>query len=356
LNRHNPYDPETRLKIQQAIYGRPALPDENQHGYAYPAYAPLVILPFLPLPFPISASVWIAGQQILVVAAVALTIRATRWQIERWRTILLCLAAMAFRYSMITFVLGQTSIWVLCCLTLALWASMQRRDILAGLALAAGSIKPQLMILPALVLLMSLAPRQRKRTFLALSAAMTLLIGCSWLFAGPWFGDYVQQLQAYQQYSTTEFPLTALAENWLPHSSSQLLNAFVVALLLGMLSIVSWRWRGSGQAALPMGLAIVMTQLVVPQTGSYNLVLLLLPIIVILYYVNTRQCRTRWLGLAGRLLVWTDLLLIPWLLWPVVQHSENMPLDKIVVPALLLAVMPAGFPPRNKRILGEGDP
>jgi hypothetical protein len=63
LHQRSPYQPEVMLGIQEAIYGHPALPDENQHGYAYPAYAPLIVSPFLALPFPASASLWIAIQQ-----------------------------------------------------------------------------------------------------------------------------------------------------------------------------------------------------------------------------------------------------------------------------------------------------
>lgn len=81
LNRQSPYDPAAMEQMQWAIHGRPAVPDENQHGYAHPAYAPFVVLPFLLPPFPISESLWITGQQILAVAAVILTVRATGWQI-----------------------------------------------------------------------------------------------------------------------------------------------------------------------------------------------------------------------------------------------------------------------------------
>ena len=113
LHQRNPYQPEVMQGIQEAIYGRPALPDENQHGYAYPAYAPLIVSPFLALPLPVSASLWIAMQQALLVASVVLVVRATRWSIGPWHLLLLCLAAMTFRYALIAFVLGQTSTWVL---------------------------------------------------------------------------------------------------------------------------------------------------------------------------------------------------------------------------------------------------
>jgi hypothetical protein len=63
LHHQNPYNQEVMRQNQQAIYGRPALPDENQHGYAYPAHAPFLLAPFLLLPFSYAAPLWIALQQ-----------------------------------------------------------------------------------------------------------------------------------------------------------------------------------------------------------------------------------------------------------------------------------------------------
>lgn len=339
LHRQNPYDPTVMQSIQEAIYGRPALPDENQHGYAYPAYAPFVVLPFLLLPFSLSSSLWIAGQQFLVVAAVILTIRATGWKVGRWHLLLLCLAAMTFRYTMVTLVLGQTSIWVLFFLALALLATQRRSGALTGLSLAAASIKPQLVILPALALLVSLPAGERNRMLLTLGGAMAALLIGSWLFAGSWIADYWQQLQAYQGYSTTQFPLTALAQIWLSPSTSQVINAVVSALLLGILAIESWSWRGRGQVSFPVALAVVVSQLVVPQTGSYNLVVLLLPAVVALYHLSTGPHKRTPLVVVGRAFVWADLLIFPWLLWPFVRQRGWIAVDQVIVPLLLLIAL-----------------
>ena len=339
LHRRGPYDPEVMLQIQQAIYGRPARPDENQHGYAYPAYAPFIVWPFLPLPFPAAAALWIAAQQVLVVAAVALTIRAADWRPGLGTLAVLCLAAMTFRYSMISFVLGQTAVWVLFWLAVALWAARRRHDVAAGLALVAAAIKPQLVIPPALALLMILPGPRRRRVLGVWSGTMALLLALSVLFIGPWLADYVRQLRAYQDYSTTRFPILALAGEWLPPPGSAWLNALSIAVLLGGLIAVLWRRRGTGQVALPVALSVIVTQLVVPQTGSYNLTLLLLPAVVLLAYWNRQRYAGR-AALAARVLIWADLVLIPWLLWPIVQGKAGSAWDLVLVPLVLLAAVP----------------
>jgi len=339
LHRQDPYSEEMMGQIQQAIYGRPALPDENQHGYAYPAYTPFLLAPFLLLPFPFAVSLWIALQQILLIAAIILTIRAARWRIEAWRLGLLCLVAVTFRYSMITLVLGQTAVWVLFALALALWAARRQQAAVVGLALAAGTLKPQLMVLPALALLVTLAPGLRRRASLTSVGALVVLMAGSLMCAGFWIDDYWHLLQSYQDYSATEFPILALTQQWLPSAAGWWLNAMTTAALLTMLGLVMWRWRGSGQPELPLALAVVITQLVVPQTGSYNLVLLLLLAVIALAYLYRTDRRGQLLATAGRILVWVTLALAPWVLWPVVRYAPGLSADTVLMPLLLLVVI-----------------
>ncbi len=339
LHQRNPYSPDVMRNIQVAIYGRPALPGENQHGYAYPAYSPLIVAPFLALPFSISAALWIAVQQVLLVASIALVVRATGWSLRPWHLALLCLAAMTYRYAMIAFVLGQTSTWVFFCLSLALWAATRQRAGLAGLALAGGLIKPQLILLPALALLVTLQPARRLRLILSLGGTAAVLLVGSWLLAGVWLGDYWRLLQDYQGYSTTQFPVLALAQVWLPNGVGRVLNLAAIGGLLVPYAAVLWRARGSGQVALPLAMAVVVTQLLVPQTGSYNLTLLVLPAVVALERLNRVQIRHCRLAIAGRVLVWTSLVILPWLLLPVVKGRDEIPLDVVVLPLLVLLVL-----------------
>jgi hypothetical protein len=88
-----------------------------------------------------------------------------------------------------------------------------------------------------------------------------------------------------------------------------------------------------------MALAVVVTQLVVPQTGSYNLVLLLLPAVLVLAQLHRRSYRGQRLATAGRALIWATMVLLPWLLWPMVRFDPEMSLDLIILPGLVLLVL-----------------
>ena len=86
-------------------------------------------------------------------------------------------------------------------------------------------------------------------------------------------------------------------------------------------------------------MAVVVTQLLVPQTGSYNLTLLVLPSVVALQRLDWVRARHRWFAVAGRVIVWASLVIVPWLLLPVVKRQSGIPLDIVVLPTLILLVL-----------------
>jgi hypothetical protein len=57
--------------------------------------------------------------------------------------------------------------------------------------------------------------------------------------------------------------------------------------------------------------------------------------------LNTDSLRRHPWAIAGQALVWLDLLVIPWLLWPLVRGEEQLGWDQVIVPALLLIVLVA---------------
>jgi len=339
IHQQNPYDPQVTLDIQQAIYGRAARPGENQHQYAYPAYAAFAVFPFMVLPFSLSAPLWMAVQQVLLIASIVVVLRSGGGRIGAWQQLLLCLAAMTFRYAMIALVLGQTATWVVFGLSLALWATARGRAGLAGLALAAGFIKPQLVLLPALALLVSLEPGRRLRLILSWGGAMGALFLLSWLFSGFWVDDYLRVLQTYVGYSTTEFPILALSKRWLNPTASWYLNLVATGGLLALYVAVLWRFRASGRLAFPVAMAVGITQLVAPQTGSYNLTLLVLPAAVALQRPGGALAKVPWIGVVGRVVVWASLAIVPWMLFPLVTGPEGIPLDSVVLPVLILLAL-----------------
>jgi hypothetical protein len=107
----NPYSREVTDKIQMVVVGRPLAPDRCQQGFLYPPFLAFTIPHFL-LPYRLGLAVWVVTLQVLLVVATWLIVRCTSegGQISLAQLLLLTLAAVTFRYSLLNIGYGQFSI------------------------------------------------------------------------------------------------------------------------------------------------------------------------------------------------------------------------------------------------------
>ncbi len=343
LLHRNPYTDEVTHTIQRGIYGRLATSDENQHGYAYPAYAAF-ILPICLLPFPVATALWLTAQQFLLLASLLLIKEALGWKLGSVMTILLGLATMLFKYSMIVFVLGQTSILILFFMSVAFWAAQRRQDIMSGFCLALMTIKPPLVFLLIPIWLFVTPPSRRRGVFLGLSGTLLGLLLLSWLFVGNWLGDFLLRLQNYRRYTGTQPPLSAFLGHWLALPHREVINLILTALLIAWLIAVIWKLRqneneGEGNLGLSLSLGIMVTLLVAPQTGSYNLVLALFTVCFCLWFLQP-LARESLPARVGQVTAWLSITLIPWLLWLLLLAKPALGyIDLVIMPGIILAVL-----------------
>src|SRR5690606_14509345 len=71
----NPYSDEAALYTQQAIFGRPALPGEDQHRLVYLPYALLIHAPFTLLSYPAARALYMTVLQAALFSGVVLMMR-----------------------------------------------------------------------------------------------------------------------------------------------------------------------------------------------------------------------------------------------------------------------------------------
>ena len=110
---HNPYTTQVAEQIQLALIGHRASPSENQYIYPYPPYLAIIIVPFLILPFAASVTAWLVLQQVLLALAFILMMQTLDWRPATWMLGALVAAWVAFRYSVLIMLLGQTSVLIL---------------------------------------------------------------------------------------------------------------------------------------------------------------------------------------------------------------------------------------------------
>jgi hypothetical protein len=111
----NPYSDDVSLQNQLAILRRPARPEEDQLGFAYPPFALLTVLPLLAVSYEWAQAIWIPFILLVLVSALLVACRRPR----------LSLTFLLFYQVFFGIVLGNFAI-LLAAILLALWAAFTR--------------------------------------------------------------------------------------------------------------------------------------------------------------------------------------------------------------------------------------
>ncbi len=314
------YDQSTTRDIQIMIYGEQLLPGEDQQGFAYPAHIIPMLAPFWLIPDrAIAAALW-TGLTLTMMAWTLILLRSI-WG----KTPFIMIGLWLFwHYSFAMFFPSQFTAIPLAAVGIGYWAYHTRRDLLAGAVLAVGTIKPQLVAIPIVVILF-LALRERRwrliGSFLGFGAGWFLI---SVLVAGWWIPGWLAQLRDYSEYAPFSWP---------PRTAWEISPIFAVAALgVVIISLVKMRWSEK----VVIAASIVMGLLLLPQTLTHNLVLLLIPLNMVWVGKARRMALTMWfLGWAFFLgyvldpewLFWWrwQVLLVPFLTLLVVNAASRQP-------------------------------
>ena len=271
----NPYSETATLRIQEGMYGRPALPDEDQAAFAYPLYSLLFFFPLCLLDnYGLAQAVWLWVLLVALVAAVILWMQTIHWHPRLWLRALTMLWVVLMYHSFRALILGQFSVLVLLALVAALWAMQRGHDGWAGVLLALTTIKPQMVYLAIPWLLLWAAGKRRWRIWAGFGATLAGLVIGSMILLPSWLPDFVRQATAYPSYTVYGSLAWMIVQHWL--GLGQVIETVVlVGLALGLLAL-GWRlWRGSWQQMLWMlGLLLLCTNFFTPRIATTNYLLL----------------------------------------------------------------------------------
>ena len=354
LRGRDPYSAEVTREIQAGYYGRPLDParandPRDQQGFAYPVYVVFLLAPTVHLSF---ASVQIAFRWMLLALAlisVPLWFRALGLRPSPVFQLVWVIAVLGSFPAVQAIKLQQLTLLVCALLAGAAAAWARGRLALAGVCLAIASIKPQLIVLPALWLIIwSLGNwRARQRLFWSFAASMLLLFGGGELMLPGWVHRFRISTASYWTYTGGGRSVLDVALGSFPGKA---VAAIVVLLLIG----VCWRVRRVTAReplfAWTLALVLAATLVVIPTFATYNQ-LLLLPALMLMagsFPELWRQGRMlRVLLILGALAI-----LWPWvaaaaldlalLLFPraTVSNAAMLPLlPSLAVPLLALAAV-----------------
>jgi hypothetical protein len=299
----NPYSEEAAVFTQVKIYGRPALPGEDEVRLTYPFYSILVHGPFVYLDYQVAQALHMVLLQAALFAGVALTLAALRWRPPLWLTAVLMGWALLDYPEARGVILGQVAILGYFSLAGSLWLLSRGRDGAAGAMLVLSTIKPTLIFLVVPFLLLWALARGRRRFVIGFGLTLLVLCAASWVLLPSWLGDFLYRVQTYTSYTVGESPVWLLTHRALPGLGS--IGEYVLTGLLLLLMLWAW-WlavrpgsESAGAFHWTLGLTLVVSSLIVPRSATTNYVMLLAPILWIFAILDRHGTRGRWIMLLA---------------------------------------------------------
>jgi hypothetical protein len=288
----SPYSDEASLNIQQRIYGRPVINNEDPGFFVYPFYTAFVMWPMVFMEYAWASAVWLVFLQACLLAALALILNLYRWRPAPPLLAALLLWALFDYFAARGLLLGQPSHLVYLLQVVAVWGLVKQRDSLAGAALALSTLKPQMgyLIVPLLLLW---ALRERRLRFVgAFALSFGGLMLASFIAQPDWLGDWVAQVRLYPQYTAAAYPDTGspawiltvgmfgLDLEWL------LTLAFALPMLWGWYTLLVQRQQASWLWVVL--LTLVVTHLIAARTATPHFVVFNLAIVAYLQQAQRR--------------------------------------------------------------------
>jgi Glycosyltransferase family 87 len=285
LRGHDPYREELSERIQLRIYGRTLTNYELEHGrdqhrFAYPAYTAFVLAPLTWLSYETARALACGILAALIALSVPCWMQTVGWRplpaVVAWAVVIVLLSPVTARGLRLV----QVGVLVGFLLSVAALAVARNHLLLAGMLLAAASIKPQLALLPtAWFLLWSLSALDKRWQLLAgFTFALVALIAGSAALVPRWIPHFLDGLAAYRHYTGAPSAFDAVFGR--PWSAVPTLLAFIA------LALVAWKTRraeaSTRQYVLALALALAVTVWAMPANFDPYNQLLGLPLVFFL--------------------------------------------------------------------------
>jgi Glycosyltransferase family 87 len=293
LHRRNPYGTEVSHEIQVKFYGHvinqtyddPKAKLVDEQRFAYPVYEVLLMAPFVYADFE-EVQHWaplVLG--LLIALNVLLCLSVLQWNVP-WEAaaamVLFTLSspqiAQGLRLQQLAIVDGYL-------LIAGAWCVNRGHLATAGILLAVSTIKPQMVLLPLCWFAIWAAGDWPKRWRLPafFIGTMAALVAVGELLLPGWLGYFLAGLAAYRRYALP----ASLLQMALGDTFGEVVGAIIV---LGLL-VFAWRNRkaaGDSMQFMSVLAAFLMGDLLAfPLFTSFNQVLLILPVLLLLHSWNT---------------------------------------------------------------------
>ncbi len=339
------YDPEKQWQVQQEFASKVEI-RRGPLPYVRPPFEALLFLPFAYLAYPVAFLVWTV-LKVALILTLSFVLPPSNWKCGNPRTLilqsLLCFAFFPVGFDMLQ---GQDSVLLLFILALALRLMLQGADLQGGAVMALGLFKFHLVV--PFLLIFVLAKRGRIVLGFLTTAAVLFLVSLSMVRRSgvleyPRYLWHLNSLPGLGIVQTRNMPnLRGIVTVLLGHgSSSRPVQWLLVGAALLGIAVVARSWRSHDREAITtaFSFSIVVILLTSYYANSYDMTLLLLPLLLLgkpVFDADHRWPRSIFLA-ATLVLLCTPLFWV--LVWRVDQFCW------IALVLLALAVSISATPP-----------
>jgi hypothetical protein len=281
----DPYSDAVSLRIQERIFGRAALPDEQPNHFAYPLYAILFVWPVIHMDYAWASAIWMVAMEAALIGGLIALLALYRWRARPITVAGLALFMLIVYPGARGLLLGQVSHLVFTLQALALLALSRRRDRLAGVLLALATFKPQMVYLLVPPLLAWGLVTGRRAFVTAFAVTLGALVAVSFALLPDWLAGFWHQLTLYPTYIEVSTPAWVIADRVIDAAlpgagrpAELILNA------LG-LTLVAWVWfdalaRGHRErVGWAVMLTLTMTHLIGLRTATPHFIVFAIPLV-----------------------------------------------------------------------------
>ena len=308
----DPYDPIPWAGIYAREAAPPIASPVPPGRFIYPLWTAVLLLPLGALPFGVAAAAWLVAQ----LAAVALALRTLVGLVSggRREAVLLFGLAVGFQPTWLLVGGGNLSGFLLGFFVASLAAVLAREPVRGGLALALIAVKPHpfVVAVPALI-----AARPGGRWLLVRSALVTglALLAITLPFGVGWISEWLASALALQQTTGSNATVWTIGRV----APGGPIVAPLLALGATVLLVVWWRRRDREPLTRIAG-AVPVSLFLAPHGWSYDHLLLLVPLAVIVGGLAPLDAGRRGAGLVA---VAVLAGVLPWALYAIALQRSG---------------------------------
>jgi hypothetical protein len=308
LRDRNPYSDDVTREIQTGFTGKPnSDPKANKNAFVYPVFVIVPLSPSILMNFGLVRRIYVIVACLAIVFSVSIWARAVQFNLSRSAFLVFTIGTLSSFPVLAALVVQQLALFVLPLLGFAFWCAGKQKFWLSGLLLAFSTFKPQLSILPALLLLLWAASRSDRRSLL-LSFSLTVLglWAIGEFFLHGWVLTWVRVLRDYASYTAPTILQMMVGRRGAALAATLLVAAFTVLALR-----VRHEDLRSESFLIALSFSLALEMLVTPNgpKSLYNH-FMLLPAVMVLWKMRARYAHQPSKFFYGFGTVW---LVAPWL-------------------------------------------